>query len=684
MSLTDSHSWLKTRMTHSSTMWWPLPSLLRGKQAAIFLGVLVTLAGSTMGHAQQRASSDRNRESVPAVFPLLDGTGNNKENPSQAAANTLYRRIAPANYSDGLSGIVAGPNARYISNRIFEDSAQNLFSETGVTQWAYNWGQFIDHTIGLRESGNEDMSVTFDQYDALEQFANEGDSLRATRTAAMAGTGTSSQREQINTVSSYIDGWAIYGGSQERLEWLREGPVDGDMSNNGAKLLMTEDGFLPRATERGDAQAAPAMERNGRLMFAPNADEQVVIAGDVRANENIALTTVQTLFAREHNRIVDRLPVDWSEQMKFDTARQLVVATQQYITYEEFLPALGVHLTPAKRYRRNVDASVTNEFATVGYRAHSMIHGEIEVAVDVNEYDEGQLALFASMGIEVEQEGQDVELAIPLNVAFHNPQLVTSIGLEPLLSGLGGEPQYRNDEQIDNQLRSVMFEIPVREGSDVHSCLDGPTLNECFALVTDLGLLDIMRGRDHGMPFYNDMREAYGLARVDSFSSLTGEYSEIFPENDSLIDALDPINDPDILDFIELRDVEGQLIELGSEAADGEAVEGVRRTTLAARLKALYGDINRVDAFVGMVSEPHLQGSDLGELQQAIWKQQFEALRDGDRHFYDWNNSLNRSQRLLSRLGLDWRKTLADVVADNSELSADDIQANLFLTRDAQ
>lgn len=630
------------------------PYLLKtpcNKHHVFCLGAMIAITCSTALHAEPRLS--RHATSAMSLPPSLDGTGNNPSNPNQGAVNTVYRRAAAAHYLDGLSAMIEGPNARYISNRIFEDSAQNLFSETGVTQWAYNWGQFVDHTIGLRESSTEAMNVTFDVNDALEQFANDGDTLHATRTAAMPGTGESIQREQINTVSSYIDGWAIYGGSDQRLEWLREGPVDGDMSNNGAKLLMTDGGFLPRANERGDAESAPVMERSGRLMFAPDADEQVIIAGDMRANENIALTTVQTLFAREHNRIVDKLPEDWSEQDKFDTARQLVIATQQYITYEEFLPALGVHLTPARRYKRNVDASVTNEFATVGFRAHSMIHGEIEVAVDADEYDDGQLELFDAMGIEIEHGDQEVELAIPLNVAFHNPQLVTSLGLEPLLSGLGGEPQYRNDEQIDNQLRSVMFQIPVREGSDAHGCLDGPTLNECFALVTDLGLLDIMRGRDHGMPFYNELRKAYGLTRIDSFSDLTGEQSEAFPESDSLVDTIDPLNDPDILDFVELRDAEGQLLELGSDAADAEAIVGVRRTTLAARLKALYGDINKVDAFVGMVSEPHLSGSDLGELQHAIWKQQFEALRDGDRYFYEWNKSLKKSRRILSLLDLD-------------------------------
>ena len=35
-----------------------------------------------------------------------------------------------------------------------------------------------------------------------------------------------------------------------------------------------------------------------------------------------------------------------------------------------------------------------------------------------------------------------------------------------------------------------------------------------------------------------------------------------------------------------------------------------------------------------MLSEKHLSGSELGELQNAIWTDQFTRMRDGDRFFY--------------------------------------------------
>lgn len=69
-------------------------------------------------------------------------------------------------------------------------------------------------------------------------------------------------------------------------------------------------------------------------------------------------------------------------------------------------------------------------------------------------------------------------------------------------------------------------------------------------------------------------------------------------------------------------------------------MSGVRGSTLVARLKGIYGTGDVIAAFVGTISEPHPVGSELGELQHAIWRRQFEAIRDGDRFFNAWNPAL--------------------------------------------
>ncbi len=635
---------------------------------------------------------------TPSSVRSLDGGGNNLRHPDWGQANTQYRRVAQPAYGDGIHEPATGPDPRYVSNRIFNDVGQNLFSENGVTQWGWAWGQFLDHTFGLRdETPAEHTPIPFAAGDPLERFKNDLGVIDFFRTPAAPGTGISRPREQINTVSSYIDAFNVYGGTPARLDWLREGSADGNPDNNGAKLLLTNDGYLPQVNARGSVPA-PAMDLMGALMAAPG---NAIVAGDVRANENIALTALHTLFAREHNRIVAALPRRLSDEEKFQIARRVVGAEIQYVTYNEFLPAMGVRLPPYRGYDDGVDASLSNEFAVVGYRAHSQIHGEFEPVVPVGAYSPSQLASFQAQGIAVEDNGDNtLTLVIPLNTAFGNPGLLHALGLGPVLQSLG-EVQYRNDEQIDDSLRSVLFQMPKPGAADPASCAQPIVNPNCFRGVADLGAIDIQRGRDHGIPGYNELRKAYGLAPKRSFTDITGESTDRFPSgrqidrrdridrfrpdrridrrdpfdlpsdaridrdpidrlpSDGRIDRRDPIDDPDILDVVELRDDAGKVVPLDSDEASEDAVVGIRRTTLAARLRAIYGSVDKLDAFVGMVSEQHVRGTEFGELQLAMWTKQFAALRDGDRFFYLNDPAL---RAIAEQFGIDYRQTLAQIV----------------------
>jgi hypothetical protein len=595
----------------------------------------------------------------------LDGSRNNVVHPDWGKAGTPYRRVAKPNYADGTGRMAAGPPPRAISNRVFNDVGQNIFAEDGISQWGWIWGQFLDHTFGLRdERPGESRPIPFDADDPLERFNDDLGVIAFSRTPAAPGTNVATPREQTNTVSSYIDAFAVYGATNGRLEWLRDGLVNGTMSDNRASLLLP-DGYLPRANARRNVFAAPAMDLFGPLV---GNRARAVVAGDVRANENIALTAVHTLFAREHNRIVSLLPDTLSEEDKFQIARRVVGAEEQYVTYHEFLPALGVRLPSYQGYDPSVDASLANEFATVGYRVHSMIHGELEPEAPVGSYSKQQLDAFEAEGIQAEEERDKVRLAIPLDLAFGNPDLLQEVGLAPLLKGFATERQYRNDEQIDDALRSILFQVPKPGTRDPSAC-GNPVVNPaCFREVQDLGAIDVQRGRDHGMPSYNQLRTAYGLAPKASYTAITGESTASFP-HDRLIDAHDPIDDPDILDFTELRDDDGNIVRPGTDEAEEEVADATRRTTLAARLRALYGagNVDEVDAFVGMLAEPHLPGTQFGELQLAIWTKQFEALRDGDRFFY-LNDPLLATIRQW--YGIDYRQTLAAIIRANAGVTS--------------
>jgi hypothetical protein len=143
-----------------------------------------------------------------------------------------------------------------------------------------------------------------------------------------------------------------------------------------------------------------------------------------------------------------------------------------------------------------------------------------------------------------------------------------------------------------------------------------------------------------------------------------------------MIDRAFPLDDPDILDFMELRDAAGNLIAPGSPEADTDAVVGIRRTTLASRLKAIYREVGNVDAFVGMLSERHVPGTEFGELQLEIWKRQFAALRDGDRFFFRNDPTL---RNIEGRYGITYRHTLAEIIELNT---GTEVQPDVFKVAD--
>jgi cellulase/cellobiase CelA1 len=132
----------------------------------------------------------------------------------------------------------------------------------------------------------------------------------------------------------------------------------------------------------------------------------------------------------------------------------------------------------------------------------------------------------------------------------------------------------------------------------------------------------------------------------------------------------------------ELFDVDNNPVDLADEdAVEGTGTRQVRRSTLAARLRAIYGNVTNIDPFTGILSEQHLPGSEMGELQTAIWLRQFTALRDGDRFYY--GNQTAALDQILSLYGINFRRSLKDIIVANSDAEADEMNDNVFILPDA-
>src|SRR4051812_20058634 len=93
--------------------------------------VITPLVGSTLPAGAPGPDGGGGRRPPPPRRPeptltfevrSLDGTGNNLAHPDWGSVDTLYRRVAPATYADGVSAMVSGPDPRFISNRIFNDT----------------------------------------------------------------------------------------------------------------------------------------------------------------------------------------------------------------------------------------------------------------------------------------------------------------------------------------------------------------------------------------------------------------------------------------------------------------------------------------------------------------------------------------------------------------------------------
>ena len=85
---------------------------------------------------------------------------------------------------------------------------------------------------------------------------------------------------------------------------------------------------------------------------------------------------------------------------------------------------------------------------------------------------------------------------------------------------------------------------------------------------------------------------------------------------------------------------------------------------IQSRLSSIYESVDGVDLWVGGLSEDPLSGSHVGELFSTIIKDQFQALRDGDRYWYEKTLSDDEIRRVE-------RTKLSDIIRRNTDIDTE-------------
>ena len=161
-------------------------------------------------------------------FRTYDGSGNNIQNPLWGTPGVNYlREGSGARYADGKSAPAGAnrPSARVISNALVAQGDVSTADDRGLSTCLYEFGQFLDHDIGLAAGGStEAFDISVPAGDPWFDPASTGTKkIWMDRSAFNPATGTNNPREQINTVTSFIDGSQIYGVNSARAAWLRAG-----------------------------------------------------------------------------------------------------------------------------------------------------------------------------------------------------------------------------------------------------------------------------------------------------------------------------------------------------------------------------------------------------------------------------------------------------------------------------
>ena len=436
------------------------------------------------------------------------------------------------------------------------------------------------------------------------------------------------------------------------------------------------------------------------------------ITGDGRGNENIALSSVHSIFHSEHNRAVEAnkatilaaaadatlnsadhtlsvaflnewlltdvaatatvadiaalTPANlvWDGERLFQAARFSTEMQYQHMVFEEFARRIQPAVDPfIFTNSAALNPAIVAEFAHTVYRfGHSMLTGTVDrLDINLNPINPTD---------PLSVNGQQTLLAV-----FLNPQAYTAGGADAaninanLIRGLSRDVGNAMDEFIVTDVRSTLLGLPL-----------------------DLAALNIARGRDTGIPSLNETRAqlyaSTGLADVKPYANWA-EFAAAISNPMSIINFIAAYGTHASITsqttMAGMRDAAMKLV-FGDSSLSGAALDAFnadRFDFLGATgvyATPALGGMNNIDLWIGGLAEAHPEfGGMLGTTFNYVFEYQMESLQNGDRFYY-----LSRTQGLNFLNQLE-PNTFSDLVMRNTELGdiySTHLNGFLFVTPD--
>ncbi|CAL8144204.1 unnamed protein product [Orchesella dallaii] len=452
----------------------------------------------------------------PGKYRRYDGLCNNLKHPTWGAVQSTFARLLKPVYSDAISDPRVGahgaslPPPRIVSRTIHPDEG---YHDHAATILLISWGQFMDHDLTLTATPldpvtrNEPEECCHRPHESRNPYCIQIDiphddpfygvygvrcidfvrGFPGVRAGCRLGS-----RNQFNILSGIIDGNTVYGVEENFARSLRTG-YGGLLRMNPVFAQYGLHDLLPLKLDIPDEGCT-----------RPNKSMYCFDAGEIRVNEQLVLTCMHTLMAREHNRVTAKLGEinpHWDDETLYQEGRRIVIAEIQHITYNEFLPLVLGKEVMAKfglllqkegfwdGYDANVNPSVIASFSAAAFRfGHSLLPTNVERWSKAHKF-------IASRR---------------LRDLIRQPYDLYRAGvIDEYFMGMSNQVAQAMDDSVTQEVTNHLFRKP----------------NQPFGV--DLAAFNMQRGREFGLPSYMEFRKYCGLPDAHGWDDLFGSMNNI-------------------------------------------------------------------------------------------------------------------------------------------------------------